>query len=99
MQVNGTFFDTLTVSGVDAPKVHAAARAAGINLRVFGARDFGERAAQVVGIALDETTTRADVQALWQLFGVSADVDALDREIDAAQEAAIPAGCAARRRS
>ena len=92
LQVNGTYFDTLTVSGVDAAKVHAAARAAGINLRVFGARDFGERAAQVVGIALDETATRADVQALWQLFGVSADVDALDREIDAAQEAAIPAG-------
>jgi glycine dehydrogenase len=30
------------------------------------------------------------VQALWRLFGVAADVDALDREIDAAQEAAIP---------
>ena len=38
------YFDTLTVGGVDAAKVHAAARAAGINLRVFGARDFGERA-------------------------------------------------------
>ena len=46
----------------------------------------------VVGIALDETATRADVQALWRVFGVSADVDALDREIDAAQDAAIPAG-------
>jgi glycine dehydrogenase len=92
LQVNGTYFDTLTVSGVDAPKVRAAARAAGINLRGFSAKDFGERAAQVVGIALDETTTRADVQALWKLFGVSAEVDALDREIDAAQEAAIPAG-------
>ena len=44
LQVNGSYFDTLTVSGVDAAKVHAAARAAGINLRVFSARDFGERA-------------------------------------------------------
>ena len=92
LQVNGSYFDTLTVGGVDAAKIHAAARAAGINLREFSSRDFGERAGQIVGIALDETATRADVQALWKLFGVAADVDALDREIDAAQEAAIPAG-------
>ena len=92
LQVNGSYFDTLTVGGVDAAKIHAAARAAGINLREFSSRDFGERASQIVGIALDETTTRADVQALWKLFGVAADVDVLDREIDAAQEAAIPAG-------
>jgi glycine dehydrogenase len=92
LQVNISFFDTLTVSGVDAAKIHAAARAAGINLREFGSRDFGERAAKVVGIALDETATRADVQALWRLFGVSADIDALDREIDAGQDASIPAG-------
>ena len=92
LQVNGSYFDTLTVGGVDAAKIHAAARAAGINLREFSSRDFGERAGQIVGIALDETATRADVQALWKLFGVAADVDVLDREIDAAQEAAIPAG-------
>jgi glycine dehydrogenase len=92
LQVNGSYFDTLTVSGVDAAKIHSAARAAGINLREFSVRDFGESASRLVGIALDETTTRADVQALWRLFGVSADIDALDREIDAAQDAAIPAG-------
>jgi glycine dehydrogenase len=92
LQVNATFFDTLTVSGVDAAKVHASARAAGINLREYGARDFGERAGKIVGVSLDETATRADVQALWKLFGVAADVDALDRELDAAQEAAIPQG-------
>jgi glycine dehydrogenase len=92
LQVNGSYFDTLTVGGVNAAKIHAAARAACINLREFSTRDFGERAGQIVGIALDETATRADVQALWKLFGVAADVDALDREIDVAQEAAIPAG-------
>jgi len=92
LQVNGSYFDTLTVSGVDAAKIHAAARAGGFNLREFSARDFGGSAGRAVGIALDETTTRADVQALWRLFGVSADIDALDREIDAAQDAAIPAG-------
>jgi glycine dehydrogenase len=92
LQVNGSYFDTLTVGGVDAAKIRAAARAAGINLREFSAREFGDRAGQIVGIALDETATRADVQSLWKLFGVDADVDALDREIDLAQEAAIPAG-------
>jgi len=92
LQVNGSYFDTLNVDGVDAAKVHASARAAGINLREFGAREFGERAGGLVGIALDETSTRADVQALWRLFGVSADVDALDREIDAMLDASIPAG-------
>ncbi|HQR57618.1 MAG TPA: aminomethyl-transferring glycine dehydrogenase, partial [Burkholderiaceae bacterium] len=92
LQVNGSYFDTITVRGVDAAKVHAAARAAGINLREYSARDFGTLAGQIVGIALDETVTRADVEALWKLFGVAADIDALDREIDAAHEAAIPAG-------
>ena len=91
LQVNASYFDTLSVSGVDAGKIHAAARTAGINLRQFGARDFGERAATVVGVSLDETTTRADVQALWRLFGVAADADALDRELGAAEDAAIPA--------
>jgi glycine cleavage system P protein (glycine dehydrogenase) len=92
LQVNGSYFDTLTIGGVDAGKIHAAARAAGINLREFGASDFGERAGTVVGLSLDETTTRADVQALWKIFGVGADIDALDRELGADREAAIPVG-------
>jgi glycine dehydrogenase len=92
LQVNGSYFDALSIGDVDAARVHVSARAAGINLREFSARDFGERAAGLVGIALDETSTRADVQALWRLFGVSADVDALDREIDAMLDASIPAG-------
>jgi glycine dehydrogenase len=91
LQVNGSYFDTITVQGVDAAKIHAAARAAGINLREYGARDLGERAAGTVGIAFDETTTRADVEALWKLFGVVADVEALDREIGRSDDA-IPAG-------
>jgi hypothetical protein len=62
LQVNGSYFDTLTVSGIDAAKIHAAARAGGINLREFSARDVGERAGRLVGIALDETVTRADVR-------------------------------------
>jgi glycine dehydrogenase len=87
LQVNGSYFDTITVQGVDAAKVHAAARVAGINLREYGARDLGERATATVGIAFDETATRAHVEALWKIFGVVADVDALDREIGAAGDA------------
>ena len=84
--VSGSYFDTIAVSGVDARAMHAAARAAGINLR-----DFGARAPQMIGISLDETATRADVVALWRLLGVGAEIDELDREIDAAVEGAIPA--------
>ena len=84
--VSGSYFDTIAVSGVDARAMHAAAHASRINLR-----DFGARAPQMIGISLDETATRADVVALWQLLGVGgADIDALDREIDSAVEGAIP---------
>ncbi|MFU2487584.1 aminomethyl-transferring glycine dehydrogenase [Thauera sp. WH-1] len=69
------FFDTITVR-VDAAKVHAAARAAGMNLR--------EIDATTVGIALDETTRRADVEALWKVFGAGAaalDFDAVEAQV------------------
>jgi glycine dehydrogenase len=89
LKVNGTFFDTLAVAGVDAARVLAAARAQGINLREFSPRDVGEHAAQLVGVAFDETTTRADVEALWGVFGVQANVDDLDAAV-AASETAIP---------
>ena len=46
-----------------APILRAAARAARINLR-----DFGARAPQMIGISLDETATRTDVVALWRLL-------------------------------
>ena len=81
-QVSDGFFDTVTVSGIDAARVHAAARAQRINLRALG-RD-------AVALSFDETSTRADVQALWSLFGVQADVAALD----AATPDALPAALA-----
>lgn len=60
--VNDTAFDTLTLATSDATlSLHEKARAQGINLRQV---DAGH-----VGVSLDETTTPADVQALWQLFG------------------------------
>lgn len=56
-----TYFDTITLAtGGRTAQLHDKARAAGFNLReVDPAR---------VGISLDETATRADIQALWQVF-------------------------------
>jgi glycine dehydrogenase len=63
-------FDTLTVSGIDAAKVHAAAAAAKLNLRPVDA--------STVGLSLDETTTVEDLATLLGLFGVErVDLDAL----------------------
>lgn len=57
---NATFFDTLTINVADAAAAHAAAVNAGYNLRAISATQ--------VGVSLDETTTRADVEALWSIF-------------------------------
>ena len=76
------FFDTVTatVPGAAADVV-AKALDAGINLRLVDA--------DTVGISADETTTRADIEAVLAAFGITgADLDALD----AAAGSAIPAG-------
>jgi glycine dehydrogenase len=79
LSVPASFFDTLRVDGVDASAVHAAARAAGMNLRELGA--------SAVGISLDETCSREDVEALWRALGVQADFAALE----ASSPQALPA--------
>ncbi|CAN5324538.1 aminomethyl-transferring glycine dehydrogenase [soil metagenome] len=57
-------FDTLTVNtGDHTDAVLQAARDAGFNLR--------RRSSVSVGISLDETTTRADLRVLWQLFAAN----------------------------
>jgi glycine dehydrogenase len=62
--VNQTFFDTLTLHFPgQAARVHAAAAAAGYNLRVVDADH--------VGLSLDETTTDQDVQAVLALLGAT----------------------------
>ena len=76
------FFDTITVRVADAAAVHAAARAAGMNLR--------EIDATTVGISLDETTRRADVEALWKVFGAGAAARDFDPVENLVQEA-LPA--------
>jgi glycine dehydrogenase len=84
-KVSDRFFDTIVVSGVDAAKIHAEARAHRINLRAVSESS--------VGISCDETTTRADIEALWCLFGVSKDAGNVDR-LDAQVKDAFPASLA-----
>jgi glycine dehydrogenase len=69
--VHGSYFDTVTarVPG-RAAEIVARAREAGVNLR--------ETDADHVGVACDETTTRAQLDAVWQAFGVKADAAELD---------------------
>ena len=71
-----SFFDTLQVDGGDrTAAIHAAAQAAGYNLRHVDGK--------ALGISLDEKSTAADVAALLAAFGVTADVAALDATVAA----------------
>ncbi|MEV5593863.1 aminomethyl-transferring glycine dehydrogenase [Streptomyces sp. NPDC052496] len=72
--VHGAYFDTLTVRVPGrAAEAVAAAREAGVNLRLVDA--------DLVGIACDETTGRAQVHAVWSAFGVQADIEQLDAAV------------------
>ncbi len=63
--VNDSAFDTLTVQTGDATHLIASrAVSAGANLRFVSET--------LLGISLDETTTRADVEALWGFFANAA---------------------------
>ncbi|MER6057566.1 aminomethyl-transferring glycine dehydrogenase [Streptomyces albidoflavus] len=66
-----SFFDTVTarVPG-RAAQVASAARERGINLRQIDADHLS--------VACDETTTRARLAAVWEAFGVGADIEELD---------------------
>ncbi|MFF8395405.1 aminomethyl-transferring glycine dehydrogenase [Streptomyces sp. NPDC016172] len=78
--VHGAYFDTLTVRVEGrAAEVVAAARDNGVNLRLVDTDH--------VSIACDETTTRAQLRAVWAAFGVDGVVEALD----AATEDGLPA--------
>ncbi|MEU4488750.1 aminomethyl-transferring glycine dehydrogenase [Streptomyces purpurascens] len=78
--VHGAYFDTLTVrvEGRAAEIVATAAERNGVNLRLVDADH--------VSISCDETTTRAQLRAVWAAFGVEGVVEALD----AATEDGLP---------
>jgi len=75
-------FDTLCLdTGAATAGIATRAVAAGMNLRRFP--EWGDT---MIGIALDETTTRDDVLALWQLFAEPGqalpDIAAFDKGIE-----------------
>ncbi|EGQ9816516.1 aminomethyl-transferring glycine dehydrogenase [Vibrio parahaemolyticus] len=79
---HNSFFDTITINtGEKTQDLYTKALAADINLRVLPGK---------LGISLDETTTIADVEALFAVFGVKEDVAALSTEIAGNEFAAIP---------
>ncbi|EPC4052082.1 aminomethyl-transferring glycine dehydrogenase [Vibrio parahaemolyticus] len=79
---HNSFFDTITINtGEKTQALYTKALAADINLRVLPGK---------LGISLDETTTVADVEALFAVFGVKEDVTALSTEIAGNEFAAIP---------
>uniref|UniRef100_UPI0035B2AAA3 aminomethyl-transferring glycine dehydrogenase n=1 Tax=Pseudoduganella sp. TaxID=1880898 RepID=UPI0035B2AAA3 len=75
--VNDTFFDTLTIATDKADALHAAAVAAGINLRKIDSRH--------IGVSLDETCDRDTLAALWNVFSggkAAPDFDAVEASVD-----------------
>jgi glycine dehydrogenase len=83
---NATYFDTLTIKTERAAELHANAVENGVNLRRI---DAGH-----VGLSLDETTTRADIELLCAIFadgasGAAPDFDALDAQVEAAYPAQL----------
>lgn len=71
---NRHWFDTITVKVADAEKIHAQAKKQGCNFRTIDA--------QHVGISLDETTGRQELNLIWSIFGGQGglNIDDLDKE-------------------
>ncbi|MEF1322027.1 aminomethyl-transferring glycine dehydrogenase [Vibrio owensii] len=79
---HNSFFDTITINtGAQTEDLYAKALAADINLRKLGSQ---------LGVSFDETTTVADVESLFAVFGVKEEVAALSTEIAGNEFAAIP---------
>ncbi|HET7098492.1 MAG TPA: aminomethyl-transferring glycine dehydrogenase [Casimicrobiaceae bacterium] len=60
------FFDTLTVASGEATRSI-------VERGLAGAMNFRTIDSQTLGVSLDETTTRADVEAIWTAFGGTLD--------------------------
>ncbi|MGB2079027.1 MAG: aminomethyl-transferring glycine dehydrogenase, partial [Vibrio sp.] len=89
-RVNTHFFDTLTLNtGAQTQSLYQNAQDKGINLRRF----TSTQADDLLGISLDETTSRQDIADLFEVFGISAEIDALSQSIQDDEFAAIPVNC------
>jgi len=81
--VNETFFDTVTVRvPALAARIAARARESRINLRVIDADHLG--------ISLDETTRRSNLETLWAVFSTHAPQTVTIDGLDAVVESPIP---------
>ncbi|WP_347360593.1 aminomethyl-transferring glycine dehydrogenase [Vibrio vulnificus] len=82
---HNAFFDTITINTSDNTQaLYAKAQAADINLRLLDGQ---------IGISFDETTTVADIDALFAIFDVKESVNALSTDIAGNEFAAIPEAC------
>ncbi|EPE4799597.1 aminomethyl-transferring glycine dehydrogenase [Vibrio vulnificus] len=82
---HNAFFDTITINtGGKTQALYAKAQAADINLRLLDSQ---------IGISFDETTTVADIDALFAIFDVKENVNALSTDIAGNEFAAIPEAC------
>ncbi|EDP60733.1 aminomethyl-transferring glycine dehydrogenase [Vibrio sp. AND4] len=79
---HNSFFDTITINtGAQTEDLYAKALAADLNLRKLDTQ---------LGVSFDETTTVADIEALFAVFGVKEQVASLSTEISGNEFAAIP---------
>ena len=85
---HNSFFDTITINTDSKTEaLYAKAQAADINLRLLQGKEANDGK---LGISLDETTTTDDINALFAVFDVKEDVNALSSEIASNEFAAIP---------
>lgn len=76
------FFDSFDIAtGTHTASIVQAAQNAGYNLR--------QVSAETLGVSFDETSTREDVAALFAIFGVKADVTALDADFPSSMPAGL----------
>ncbi|NOI27628.1 aminomethyl-transferring glycine dehydrogenase [Vibrio coralliilyticus] len=79
---HNSFFDTITINTAGkTEELYAKAQTADINLRKLDGK---------LGVSFDETTTTGDIEALFTVFGVKEEINALSSEIAGNEFAAIP---------
>ena len=73
--VNTHWFDTLTIKTPNAKKIHEVAQKLSCNLRAIDSEH--------VGVSIDETTGRKELQMLWTIFGGEGElnIDAIDQSV------------------
>jgi len=77
------FFDTITViTGKQTDAIHQAARSRKVNLRPLSDTS--------IGISLDETTTRTDIEILWSIFALTGAAVPSFTEVEAIAADRIP---------